>query len=139
MYLFFLCFILLISVFQCKKVEGPELETKKFMNTLWRLESFEIIGGEIIKPPKDQIYTIQFKEDGKFYGTNDCNDIGGDYEVKSGQLLIISKVGGSKVNCPNSLYLDYFNAIEDANSYELQKNKLHIYYGNNSRLNFIGE
>jgi len=139
LYLFFLCFILLISVFQCKKVEGPELETKKFMNTLWRLESFEIIGGEIIKPPKDQIYTIQFKEDGKFYGTNDCNDIGGDYEVKSGQLLIISKVGGSKVNCPNSLYLDYFNAIEDANSYELQKNKLHIYYGNNSRLNFIGE
>ena len=120
-------------------MEGPEPETKEFLNTLWRLDSFETIGGDIIKPPKDQIYTIQFEEDGKFYGTNDCNDIGGDYEVKSDQSLIISKVGGSKVYCPNSMFLNYFNALEDANSYELQKNKLYIYYGINSRLNFIGE
>jgi len=80
----FLCFILLVSAFQCKKkVEGPELETKKFMNTLWRLESFETIGGEIIKPPKDQIYTVQFEEDSSFFGKSDCNEIVGNYEVKS--------------------------------------------------------
>jgi len=136
----FLCFILLISIFQCKKVEGPELETKKFMNTLWQLESFEIIGGEIIKPPKDQIYTVQFEEDNSFFAKSDCNEIVGNYEVKSGGSLIINIFAKTKIYCgKESLDKKYFEALDVVKSYEIDKNRLYIYYGTNSRLNFIGE
>jgi len=104
------------------------------------LDSFETIGGDIIKPPKDQIYTIQFEEDGKFYGTNDCNDIGGDYEAGPNKSLRIVRLGTTFAYCgKESMYSEYYKAIHNLYSYDIYKNKLHLYYGNNSRLNFIGE
>jgi len=33
----------------------------------------------------------------------------------------------------------YFEALDVVKSYEIDKNRLYIYYGTNSRLNFIGE
>ena len=107
------------------------------MNTVWTLESFDI-EGEIVKPHAGQIYTVQFTSDSTFIGNDDCNDFGGKYEVQSDNSLVILEVGGSKVNCPNSLYREYLEAFRNAKSYRITKNILYIFYGNNSRLNFIG-
>jgi len=140
-YIFFLLApISLIIVFNCKQVQAPEPETKEFMNTLWRLESFETLDDEIIKPQDDQIYTIQFEEDLTFFGKSDCNDILGEYETGPNQSIKIIRLGTTFANCGKvSLYNKYYRAIYSLYSYEINKNKLHLYYSNGSRLNFIGQ
>jgi len=136
----FLVSIFLISALHCEKVQDPEPETKEFLNTLWRLESFEPLDGEIIKPPDDQIYTIQFREDSTFFAKSDCNEIIGNYEVKSRDSLIINIFATTKIYCgEESLDEKYFMALNDVKSYEIDKNRLTIYYGNNSKLNYIDE
>lgn len=128
-------FSLMISY--CEK-SPTESESKSLLNTLWILESFEI-EGEVVKPNKEQVYSVQFEADSTFTGNNDCNDFGGKFEVLSGDSLIIKKVGGSKVNCPNSMYNEYLEAFRNAKSFKINKNYLYIFYGNDSRLNFKGE
>jgi len=128
-YIVLLCLLLIT----CKS--ATETESKAFLTTVWTLESLNI-EGEIVKPPDGQLYTIQFKKDSTFTGKNDCNDIFGEYEIKSNNSLVIFKVGGSKANCPNSMFLTYLDAIRSAKSYKIEKNRLYIYYRNNSILIF---
>jgi len=135
---FLSCFTLFLLVVGCNKKTTTEPAKKEFLNTLWTLELFNV-GGNVIKPQNEQIYNVQFKEDGTFTGINDCNDFGGKYEFKTENSIVILKVGGSKVNCPDSMFLEYLEAFRTAKSYKIHKNKLYIYYGDNSKLIFYGE
>jgi len=126
-----------LLTFNCNK-SPTEPEIGNLVNRLWTLEAFEI-ENNIVKSPKDQLYTVQFKKNGSFLGINDCNDFGGEYEVKTDNAIIIHSVGGSKVYCLNSMFLEYLEGFRTAKSYEIHKNMLYIYYGNNSRLIFYGD
>ncbi len=136
----FFFFIILMShmllIYNCNK-SPTESDIEDLVNKLWTLESF-LINGKIIKPPDTQIYNVQFKENGRFSGVNDCNDFGGEYEIKSDNLIIIY-AGGSEANCPNSMYREYLEAFSTAKSYKIIKNNLNIYYGTNSALIFYRE
>ena len=133
-------FIILMSylllVYNCNK-SPTESNVENLVNRLWTLESF-IINGNIINPPDIQIYNVQFKENGRFSRVNDCNDFGGEYEIKSDNLIII-RAGGSEANCPNSMYREYFEAFKSVKSYKIINNILNIYYGTNSALIFYRE
>jgi len=103
------------------------------------LESFNI-EGEIVKPPQDQSYYIQFKEDSTFSGKSDCNEIFGNYIFDLDSSLIIMQIVTTKIFCgTQSVGEKYFDAIHIARAYKIEDNKLSIYYGINSKLNFIGE
>ena len=128
-----LCFSLLL--FHCSN-SPTESETKLLLNTLWTLESFEI-DDEINRPPEDQIYNIKFKDDSTFSGRNDCNDIGGRYEIKQGGVMEITKLGTSFVLCGDkSMFKEYYGALDLIFSYKVHQNKLLLRYGEHSVLNF---
>ncbi len=131
-----LCFSFLI--FHCKN-SPTESETKPLLDTIWKLESFDI-DGVITKPPEDQVSNIRFLKDNTFSGRSDCNEIYGQYTINSGNTLNIDNIATTKIYCgTESLYDNYLEALHTVRSYELVKNQLYVHYENNSKLNFTGE
>jgi len=122
----------------CKSSTEPK--AMDFLKTLWTLESFDI-EGNIVKPPKDQVYTIQFKEDSSVSGKNDCNDLFANYLITSDDSLKLERLVTTKKGCggDQSISDKYIHGLHYAKSYEIHKNRLTIYYGTNSKLTFYGK
>ncbi|HOV24064.1 MAG TPA: META domain-containing protein [Candidatus Marinimicrobia bacterium] len=124
----------------CDNTNDTEVEDKEFLNTIWTLTSFEI-DGEVIAPPEDQVYTIQFKKDSTVSGKNDCNDFFANYLIASDDLLRLEQLVTTKIGCggDQSFSDKYIQGLSAAKSYSILKNYLYIYYGDNSRLIFYGK
>ncbi len=123
----------------CNNSITNDQEKKPLLKTVWNLKSFENNVG-ITVPAQDQVYNIKFLEDGTFSGKSDCNEINGHFTVDSLNSLNIENIVTTKVYCgKESLDEEYYNAIHDARSYEINKNELYIQYGNNSKLYFKAE
>ncbi len=124
----------------CDNTNDSVVEDKEFLNTIWTLEFFEI-NGEVVTPPENQLYTIQFKGDGTVSGKNDCNDFYANYLIPSDDSLRIVEFVTTKKGCSGDQSISdrYVQGVREAKSYNIQKNKLTIYYGDNSRLIFYGE
>jgi len=124
----------------CDNTNDSVVEDKEFLNTIWTLEFFEI-NGEVVTPPENQLYTIQFKGDGTVSGKNDCNDFVANYLIPSDDSLRIVQFFTTKKGCggDQSISDRYVQGVREAKSYNIHKNKLTIYYGDNSRLIFYGE
>jgi len=122
----------------CDNTNDTEVEDKEFLNTIWTLTSFEI-DGEKINPPEDQVYTIQFKEDGTFTGQSDCNEIGGKYRIVENNLIEIIQIGTTKIYCgEDSKGNDYTSAISESHSFNINNSKMFLSYGTeNSKMIFI--
>ena len=120
--LLFISFTLNVFV-SCKNPKEPDGFI--FLNTLWTLESIEA-NGEIIRPPSDQIYNVQFYEDGTFTGRNDCNDIQGEYKLIGNQGLEIEHFGGTKVFCIDSIDNVFKDSLKGTNLYSIDSNKLRL-------------
>ena len=132
-------FVLFLLAVGCKDKTLIDPPIKEFMNTLWTLESFEV-EGEVIMPPKDQIYTILFKDDSTFTGKADCNDIFGKYLISSDQSIKVIKIGTTFAYCgKNSMYTNYYSALDNIYSYRIDTTQLYLYYAKSSRLIFIHE
>ena len=118
---------------------STEVETKELLNTLWKLEAFEI-DGEIITPPVEQNYNIKFQSDSTFIGKSACNNIGGNYELEGDNSIIVTKLGTTFANCgEDSFYGAFYSAVHKLSSYYLHNNRLTLFYGNNSKLIFKAE
>ena len=141
-YILFALTIIFITTLSCTNTTEPV--SKEFINTIWKLESFEIANDTIIKPPDGQIYTIKFLSDSTFEGTNACNKIGGKYELLPNSIIVIKKLGTTYAYCPDgTVHDEYYGALNDLRSheamYEIKQNKLYINYGVNSRMIFISQ
>jgi len=135
---FILLLILLFFSSSCEN-STTEIETKEFLNTLWKLEAFEI-DGEIITPPVEQNYNIKFRSDSTLIGKSDCNDIGGNYEIDGENSIIVTKLGTTFANCgKDSFYDAFYSAVHKLSSHYLHNNRLTLFYGNNSKLIFKAE
>ena len=130
----------LVLIFNCflTEQEENEPEEKTLQNTRWILESFDI-DGNIVKPPKDQFYTIQFKEDGTVSGKIDCNEFYAKYLITSDNSLRLEQFMITEIACggDQSISDKYVHGLGGAKSYNILKNYLYIYYGDNSRLVFL--
>jgi len=128
-----------LLLFNCNK-SPTESEPKDLLTTLWTLESFNI-EGNIVKPPNDQLYTIQFKIDSTVSGKNDCNDFYANYLVTSDNYLRFEQLVTTKKGCggDQSISEKYIQGLYGAKSYKIHKNSLYIYYGNESTLIFYSE
>ena len=129
--------ILILLVNSCND-STTETNSTELLNTLWVLEGFEV-NGILDIPPADQVYNIQFKEDNKFTGRNDCNNISGEFSLNSNNITI-NKLLTTDMYCgKESLDYRYAEALSGAKSYKIEKNELTFYYQTNFRLIFIGE
>lgn len=109
---------------------------KEFLNTPWQLESF-VTGGDIIKPPADQLYQISFTSDSTWEGRSDCNEIFGGYQLLPDSHLKIKMFGTTEIYCGEESLDDmYDKAVYGMNAYEIRNKTLHLYYGENAELVF---
>ena len=127
------CFIFLFLA--CDFDKDRQDEIKELLNTLWTLEFFDI-EGTILEPPKDQPYTIQFRDDSIASGKVDCNYLDANYLIASDNSLRLEQLRVTEMGCggDQSISNRYILALEDAKSYEIHNKYLYIYYGDHSRL-----
>lgn len=129
--------IILLIINSCNE-STTETNSTELLNTLWVLEAFEV-NGILDIPPDNQDYNIQFKEDYKFSGRNDCNTISGYYDLNSNNITL-DNIISTEVYCgKESLDYIYIEALRRAESYKIDKNELTIYYKTNSELIFVSK
>ena len=136
--IYLLFFLIILSNCFLTEQEENEPEEKNLQNTLWILQSFDI-DDNITKPPKDQLYTIQFKGDSTVSGKNDCNDFFANYRITSDDSLRLERLVTTKKGCGGDQAISdkYIQGLREAKSYKIHKNYLYIYYGDNSKLIFL--
>ena len=90
---------------------------------------------EIIKPKKGRTHSMTLSRDKKVAGRNDCNRYFGSYSMVKGNWLKFGKgFLSTKMLCmPGSLDFKFFNSLHASKGFEVDGNKLKIYYGNNAK------
>jgi len=118
---------------------STEPMSNELINRLWTLESFEI-DGEVIQPPEDQTYNIQFFADSTMKGLSDCNEIGGKFKIFYNNQIEIFEFRTTEIYCGSSMLNDnYTVAIREVKSFIIDEKMLVLNSSKNVTLNFIGE
>ena len=89
---------------------------------------------EIIKPKKGRTHSMTLSRDKKVAGRNDCNRYFGSYSMVKGNWLKFGKGFGSTLMLcmPGSLDFKFFESLHASKGFEVDGNKLKIYYGENA-------
>ncbi len=122
---------------------------KTLVNTKWDLQSFEIIDVAESAIGSQGIIVI-FMKDSSLEGESKTiegdlsvpgNSYGSVYEAGIDGSLYIDVVGSTKAGRPpGSRYDEYLEALHNSSSYEIEGNKLRIFYdGGTKALNFKAE
>ena len=90
---------------------------------------------EIIKPKKGRTHSMTLSRDKRVAGRNDCNRYFGSYSMVKGNWLKFGKgFLSTKMLCmPGSLDFKFFNSLHASKGFEVDGNKLKIYYGENAK------
>jgi len=140
--------LLLVGLNTCTK--NPAIEADKtLVDTKWDLQSFEVIGvGE--SDIGSQGIILVFTKDGRVEGKSrnikgnlagPGNSNGGVYELGLDGSLSIKQTYTTQVGLPaGSRYTEYFQALRNASAYEIERNRLRIFYDSRTKaLNFKAE
>ena len=89
---------------------------------------------EIIQPKKGRTHSMTLSRDNRAAGRNDCNGYSGSYSMVKGNWLKFGKnFLSTKMLCmPGSLEFKFFESLHAAKGFEVDGNKLKIYYGDNA-------
>ncbi len=89
---------------------------------------------EIIQPKKGRTHSMTLSRDNRAAGRNDCNGYSGSYSMVKGNWLKFGKnFLSTKMLCmPGSLDFKFFESLHAAKGFEVDGNKLKIYYGDNA-------
>jgi len=117
--------------------DETDIPDKPLVDTQWVLQFFEIVGeGET--DIGSQTIDLKFTEDGRLWGKAKTikgdldvpgNSYGSTYEVKDDGTLHINTAGSTYVGLPSgSRYIEYLDALRKSSSYEIEGDKLRIFY-----------
>jgi len=136
--IFFSCAIILAG---CNEDPGSsdDSQSAEFINTTWMLQSIDVPDSASIEVDPDKPYTIQFFEDLRLSGINDCNDYEGIYTISENNSLSFESLSATRRGCRGeSIDLEYFPVLQFVHSYEIRSNMLRLFYDdNNSALNYL--
>ncbi len=103
-----------------------KLDMKKW---IWQTAT---IDGKEVKPKDSSKFTIEFKKDGTFGASTDCNGIGGNYSTKD-KHITFSDMMGTLMYCDGSQEDVFKGILENAESYSFtSKGELIFKFGNGS-------
>ncbi|MCX6753021.1 MAG: META domain-containing protein [Candidatus Nomurabacteria bacterium] len=85
------------------------MKTWNWINTIYR-------DGKIIKPIKENIFSITFKKDNTFSVTTDCNSAGGEY-LLNGNKIIFNNMMSTMMYCDGSQEGDFIKMLNETQSY----------------------
>ena len=140
--------LILFGLYACSD-NSDNANDKTLVDIKWDLQSFEIVGGAESDVGSQGII-LKFTKDGqvegeayRVYGDPDVpgNSYGGVYEVGLDDSLSIKQTYTTQVGLPaGSRYTEYFQALRNASAYEIEGDKLRIFYdGRTKALNFKAE
>jgi len=134
---FISCYCCIICLSCQTKFASEELP---FLDTRWTLESL-YLEGNIVKPPKDQFYTAQFKLDSSVTGNNDCNEYYAKYVLGSDNSLKLMHYQETEVGCGDdwAISSEFSQTLREAQSYKIFRDRLYVFCRLNSKLVFSGE
>jgi heat shock protein HslJ len=121
------------------QTETPVLpETGGLENTSWNLVSFGPAGEETPVVEGSNV-TLVFEE-GRAGGQGGCNSYSGEYKL-DGQQISFENVASTLKACideaVNQQEMDYFQALNQVNRFELNGENLTLFYADQGVLNFI--
>ncbi len=145
----FIAFSAILCAAACINVSNSSKPDKELIGTVWDLQSFEETGGTTT-PVGSQGITLVFSKngsiiEGKSYTiqgeTIPGNAYGGVYGIEKDRGIVIDSLWSTKVGLPaGSRYNEYLEALDNASAYEIDGNKLRIYYFSKSKvLNFLAK
>lgn len=134
---FFVIFIVTGLLFQpgCKKSEEPIANPLIGIN--WVLQTIQYSPQNVIAI--EDLYSIQFKDDGTHGMVVDCNTCVGTYEIgANASIRFITHSECTEAYCgDDSRDAEFHVALDSAYRYEIDGNSLRIYFDNGaSLLNF---
>jgi len=90
---------------------------------------------EIIKPKKGRTHSMTLSRDKRVAGRNDCNRYFGSYSMVKGNWLKFGEGFGSTLMLcmPSSLDFKFFESLHASKGFEVDGNKLKVYYGENAK------
>ena len=99
----------------------------------WKLAALHE-ADEIIKPKKGRTHSMTLSRDKRVAGRNDCNSYSGTFSLVKGNWLKFGKgFLSTKMLCmPGSLDFKFFESLHASKGFEVDGNKLKIYYGDNA-------
>lgn len=120
--------------------ESTSSAPDSLVNTSWELESFGPIGAEESVISGSTV-TLEFMEDGQAGGQGGCNSFGTQYEAE-GNEITFTKITSTLMACADADVTEqetqYYRALETANAFELEGDRLTILYDDGSgSLNFV--
>ena len=125
--------ILLLCHAGCQE-DVPDAE---LVGTLWTLESIEVPGSPDILPDASKVYNVQFFEDYRLKGRDDCNSIVGIYALSGESEIRLDSLGTTYVGCgPSRIGGQYFPALRGVDSYEISGHTLRLQFDNGSVLEY---
>jgi heat shock protein HslJ len=141
LFLFILLFMVWGMVFHtgCKKSDINEPPDMSIVGVKWMLESIQYSAANVI--PIAEIFFIQLKEDLSLEMEVDCNYCAGTYELGNNNFILFdySTIACTEAYCgDDSRDDDFHDALNSATKYEVDGNRLRVYFNNeSSQLNFI--
>ena len=143
LFLFILLFMVWGMVFHtgCKKSDINEPPDMSIVGVKWMLESIQYSAANVI--PIVEIFFIRLREDSRVEMEVDCNYCAGTYELGNNNFILFdySTIACTEAYCgDDSRDDDFHDALNSATKYEVDGNRLRVYFNNeSSQLNFIAE
>ncbi len=123
----------------CKKSKINDPPDMSIVGVKWVLESIQYSAANVI--PIVAMFSIQFGEDSRLEMEVDCNYCAGAYELGNNNFILFdySTIACTEAYCgDDSMDDEFHDALNSATKYEVDGNRLRIYFNNeSSRLNFI--
>ena len=125
--------LLSVSFNTCKR-NPATADDRPLVDTKWDLQSFEVVGDGKSDIGSEGIYLI-FKEDSAFKGRSSTNSYYGTYKISENYSIFISKPRTTKVGYPpGSRYGEYYDALKDAQEFQLMGDRLRIFYESKTKV-----
>ena len=125
-------------------LDGSDSTPDEIVGTTWQLTALRTPGGTRYVPDQlvgrhdgDEVYTLQFLEEGKLEGTADCNTYGADYLAENEGILAVSSLVMTRIYCGEgsreNLYGDALGRVE---AYAVEGDRLRLGYDSKGLLTF---
>ena len=114
-------------------VTKPEPFPDGLLEREWQLIALHE-SDEIIQPKKGRTHSMTLSRNKRVAGGNDCNRYFGSFSLMKGNWLKFGEGFGSTLMLcmPGSLDFKFFESLHTSKGFEVDGNKLKIYYGDNA-------
>ena len=114
-------------------VTKSELFQDGLLDREWKLFAFHE-ADEITRPKTGRKHTLNLTRNGNVTGRNDCNSYFGTFTLEKGNWLKFGKgFDSTEMLCmPGSLDFKFFEMLHMSKGFEVDGNKLKLFYGDNA-------